>query len=168
MTMKNYISVALVILLCCAACYLSGLRRGRRGVQGGANAKADTVVIYKTKTVAEPQFRTQTFQRWAFFTEEQRDTVRERELVPYAVHDTVYVPIVQRYYEELDGRLRLWISGYQPTLDRFELDERETYITKQKKWGFSVGVGPGIIYSPFAPLHVDAGIGIFGGLTYTF
>lgn len=165
---KDYITASLFILAVCLMCFWSGIRVGRRGAQGGLNTRADTVVVYKTKTVTEPQFRTQTFQRWAFFTEEQRDTVRERELVPYAVHDTVYVPIVQRYYEELDGRLRLWISGYQPTLDRLELDEKETYVTRRKKWGFSVGAGPGIIYSPFTPSHVDAGIGIFGGLTYTF
>lgn len=165
---RDYAVMLLAVLLCCAACYLSGLRRGKRSPQGGVNGKADTVVIYRTHSATAPAFQAQTFQRWAFFTEERTDTVTVREPVPYAVHDTVYVPIVQRYYEELDGRLRLWISGYQPTLDRYELDEIETTVTRRKRWGFSVGAGPGIIYTPFHPCPIDAGIGVFGGITYTF
>lgn len=168
MTTRQFISALTALSLLCAGFYLAGWRKGKSARSDAPNVKKDTTVVWRTKTVTAPPYQSQTLQRWAFFTEEHRDTVRERELVPYAVHDTVYVPIVQRYYEELDGRLRLWISGWQPTLDRFELDERETVITRQKRWGFSVGVGPGVIYSPFTPSRIDAGIGLFGGLTYTF
>lgn len=83
------------------------------------------------------------------------------------VKDTVYLPIAQKYYECLDGRLRLWVSGYQPQLDKWELDEQTKVVNYRKRWSFSVGVGPAIIYSPFHN-NMDAGVGIFGGFTYTF
>lgn len=166
--MRENIKNLVFIAVMAAAFFAGGFAASNKAHKGGNNRPTDTLVVYKTKVVSEPQFKTQELVRWAFFTEERTDTVKERQLVPYAVHDTIYVPIVQRYYEELDGRLRLWISGYRPTLDRFELDERETYITRQKKWGFSVATGPAVILTPFHKCPVDAGWGIMGGISYTF
>lgn len=79
------------------------------------------------------------------------------------LHDTtvVYLPREQKYYEEDEGRLRLWVSGYDPMLDRYELDRIETTVTntvvpKRKHWGLTVSGGYGValadkrvILSPF-------------------
>lgn len=128
----------------------------------------DTLIITKTVTEFLPAPKSIEFTRWAFFTE--TDTLNTVEYIPYAVNDTIFVPISQSYYERLDGRLRLWISGFDTSLDKFELDENYTHITHtiHKKWSWSVGAGPAIIYTPFHSNHIDAGIGLFGGVTYNF
>lgn len=77
------------------------------------------------------------------------DTVtQERNLI---VHDTtaIYITREQKYYEEADGALRLWISGVDPRLDRYEWDQTTTTITetirpKPKRWGLSIYAGGGI------------------------
>lgn len=74
-------------------------------------------------------------------------------LVPYAVHDTttqyVYLPREQKYYEEADGHLRLWVSGYEPRLDRWEADFKETVVAETykpppKRWGIGLAAGYGL------------------------
>lgn len=163
----SYVAVV-ALLIGLFGAFGAGVSLGRR--QASSNlaevCKIDTVYLYKTSSGQLPQYRFENFKSWAFFTETQTDTVRE--LVPYAVHDTVYVPITQRYYEELDGRLRLWVSGYRPTLDKWELDEVTMDVTRttRKRWGVSAGIGPAVIWSPFHGM--DAGVGVFGGVTYTF
>lgn len=49
------------------------------------------------------------------------------------VHDTCYVFVerTHRYYEEEGGKLRIWISGIEPSLDRYELTTEEATITKR-------------------------------------
>lgn len=90
-------------------------------------------------------------------------------------NDTAYipVPIERKVYE--DSTYRAVVTGYRASLDSLWIMRTTNYVTvtntvrePRKKLGFSVGVGPAIIYTPFYDLHLDAGIGIFGGLTYTF
>lgn len=77
------------------------------------------------------------------------DTVtQERNLI---VHDTtaIYITREQKYYEEADGALRLWISGVDPRLDRYEWDQTTTTITetirpKPKRWSLSITAGYGV------------------------
>lgn len=167
---RRLLSLLGVIALVSVLSFCAGHRRGARGV----NMQRDTVVITKTHTEVRPEFKTEALLRWEPVRPALLPFPADSVEVPVTqiIHDTttntVYVPITQRYYERLDGRLRLWVSGYQPTLDRWELDEQTKVIRERKRWGFSVGVGPGVIYTPFHPLHIDAGIGIFGGVTYTF
>lgn len=75
--------------------------------------------------------------------------------------DTVWLPREQKYYEEDEGRLRLWVSGFDPQLDRWELDRVETTITetytpRRKRWGLTFTAGYGVtladgkvVLSPF-------------------
>jgi hypothetical protein len=93
--------------------------------------------------------------------------VTDTVTVPVFIHDTLYIPISTSRFDLLDGRMRLWVSGYKVSLDRWELDERTATITERKRWSVSAGVGPGVVYSPFTR-RVDAGIGLFGGITYNF
>lgn len=90
-------------------------------------------------------------------------------------NDTAFVPVpVERKVYE-DSTYRAVVSGYHPSLDSLWIYKTKAYITvtntvqePRKKFGVSVGVGPAVIYTPFHDLHLDAGIGIFGGITYTF
>lgn len=77
------------------------------------------------------------------------DTVESVKTAEIVRHDTtvVYLPREQKYYEENEGRLRLWVSGYDPRLDRWELDERQTTITQtvvpRRRWGLGITAGYG-------------------------
>lgn len=133
----------------------------------------DTTYITKTLSETLPAAKSETFQSWKLLVipndvETRVDTLHRRDTtrVPVFIHDTLYLPITQKYYERLDGRLRLWVSGYEPQLDKWELDERTAIV--KKRLGFSVGVGTGVIYTPFHKSHIDAGLGVYGGLTYSF
>lgn len=64
----------------------------------------------------------------------------------------VYLPSEQKYYEEEEGSLRIWISGYQPNLDRYEMDRPTTVITEtykppNKRWGLGLYAGVGGIFA---------------------
>lgn len=151
------------------AALLLGFHVGSR--HGGHTVEihdTDTLVVTRTVTEYLPAPKSTEFTRWAFFTE--TDTLHTVEYIPYAVNDTIFFPISQSYYERLDGRLRLWVSGFDTSLDKFELDELETHITHttHRKWSWSVGVGPALIYTPFHSNHIDAGLGVFAGVTYNF
>jgi len=103
--------------------------------------------------------------RYMFIT----DTLTEE--IPVTVElpgktDTVYLPKEQQYFEELDGRLRLWISGYQPHLDRYELDDivttiNQTYKPPNKRWGIGVTAGYGAtVVDKTVKLSPYLGVGI--------
>lgn len=103
----------------------------------GPEAKADTVYRYRTvyrdgpssaKTWSEGSIQVP-----VFCTIRETDTVYLERL--NTIHDTCYVILekTHEYYNLEDGRLRVWISGVQPSLDRYEVDFRETVITKPEK-----------------------------------
>jgi len=96
------------------------------------------------------------------------DTLRETAFID--IHDTtfVYLPREQRYYAEEEGRLRLWVSGYDPKVDRYEIDWIETTITetitpKPKRWGIGISAGYGaamaadktVVFSPFIGIGIQ-------------
>lgn len=69
----------------------------------------------------------------------QRDTVTQ----------FVYLPRETKYYEEEEGKLRLWVSGFQPQLDRYEVDWTtttiiETHKQKSRHWGAGASGGYGV------------------------
>lgn len=71
------------------------------------------------------------------------DTVRAVETAYLRDTATFYLPRERQYYSEADGRLRIWVSGYQPSLDRYELDLAEKIVTQTvvapvKRWKLSL------------------------------
>lgn len=61
----------------------------------------------------------------------------------------VYLPRQQEYYEEQNGRLRIWVSGYEPRLDRYEWDDVTATITETRQlknthWGAGASGGYGV------------------------
>lgn len=103
------------------------------------------------------------------------DTITRTEWVEIAVHDSipqyVYLPKEQKFYSEDEGRLRIWVSGYQPNLDRFEFDKAETTITQtvvhRQRWSFSVSGGLGATYDVFKK-GIAVGPSIVVGGSYSF
>lgn len=150
--------------------FVGGLRLGRRTAT--PLQSRDTVFVTKTVYEENPTPSAITLKRWditvpkIYFSTDTL-TLVDTLSIPAIIHDTLYTPIREYYYEQLDGRLRLWIDGYDVNLNRWELDEQTAIIQERRRWSFSVGVGPSVIYSPFHN-SIDAGLGIFGGITYSF
>lgn len=163
----NHKSTIVLLISILVSFFLGALFGGSR-VKPEVIERIDTLTVTKTITESLPTPEWRHLVRWSFISD--TDTLTREKEVPYYIHDTIYVPISQSYYERLDGRLRLWISGYDTSLDRWELDEQTKYITeyRRKRFGFSVGAGACVIYTPFHETHIDAGLGLFAGFTYNF
>lgn len=165
----RYVVVLLLVLLS----LFGGRQWGERRATARPSRISDTVIVYRTKSENRPVYSSLKLKSWdivvprVIFDTDSVETVR-CDTIPYAVHDTVFVPITEQYYERLDGRLRLWISGYKPSLDRWELDEKETIInnTTRRRLGFSATVGPSVIVTPGG--DIKGGLGLTAGVSWNF
>lgn len=125
--------------------------------------QVDTLVIRDTLRVLQPT--------------EITKYVIKKEVVPVSdtisIHDTLYM-IMDRESRTYSGEdYKAVVTGISPALEYIEvypttkIITKDNYITSRKNWGFSIGTGPGVIYSPFKK-EIDAGVGVWCGLTYTF
>ena len=143
----------LLPLLLIVGSFYAGRYVGRVQAVGTMVAKTDTVVRIVTQYKDFPQPAKTALAgfvpvpRYMFLT----DTITRVERAEIAVHDTtpVYLPREQQYYEEADGRLRLWVSGYDPRLDRWEMDERQATVTqtvtpRRSRWSLGLSAGYGV------------------------
>lgn len=143
----------LLPLLLIIGSFYAGRFVGRVQAVGTMVAKTDTVVRIVTQYKDFPQPSKTALAgfipvpRYIFLA----DTVKVVEPTQPAVQDTtpVYLPREQQYYEEADGRLRVWVSGYDPRLDRWEADFKETVVTEtykppSKRWGIGLAAGYGL------------------------
>lgn len=148
----EWIIVPLVLI---AAAWFSGDYYGRKKVIDSYESKTDTVtkVVTVYKDFPQPQKTASvgfvSVPAYKFLT----DTVSTVEWAEIAVHDTtvVYLPREQKYYAEEDGKLRLWVSGYDPRLDRYELDKEtvtvtNTVVAKPSRFSLGLQVGMGALY----------------------
>ena len=160
--------VLAALLLC--LCWFGGEWHGRETALAKVDGRTDTVtkIVTAWRDFPEPQKTAQigyvSVPAVYFLT----DTINAVEWREIAVHDTtvVYLPREQKYYAEEDGRLRLWVSGYEPRLDRYELDAVETTITQtlveRHRWGLGVTAGYGcalhdkaVVLSPFVGIGIS-------------
>jgi len=165
----EWILAALLLVVC----WFGGDHHGRRVAFAEAESKTDTIVRIVTMWKEAPQPAKTALlgcvpvPAYKFLT----DTIERVKTAEIVIHDTtvVYLPREQKYYEENEGRLRLWVSGYDPRLDRWELDERQTTITQtvvpRRRWSIGVTAGYGLaLAEPKVALAPFVGVGI----TYAF
>lgn len=143
----------LLPLLLIVGSFYAGRYVGRVQTAETMVAKTDTVVRIMTQYKDFPQPAKTALAgfvpvpRYMFIT----DTLTVVQSAQNAAQDTtpVYLPREQQYYEEADGRLRLWVSGYDPRLDRWEMDERQATVThtvtpRRSRWSLGVSAGYGV------------------------
>lgn len=173
----------LIPLLLIVAAFFCGDYYGQRKVENSLESKTDTITkivpIYKDfpDPVASASVGFIPIPAYAFIT----DTVTQERIA--VIHDPtpVYLPREQKYYEEDEGRLRLWVSGYDTRLDRYELDHVENVVTNTvivppKKFSLGISGGFGamfpkktVSYFPYAELNASYAItdrwkiGVSGG-----
>ena len=169
--MKRWIYIALPVLVLLSL--LIGRQWGEKRAVARLDGKTDTVIVYRTKSENRPVYASQRVKSWDIVVPKlifSTDSIVEvrNDTIPYIIHDSVYVPITEKYYERLDGRLRLWVSGYNPSLDRWELDEKETVISgrARQRFGLSVTVGPSVLVTPKG--DVKGGLGATAGVSWNF
>lgn len=149
MRVKDYIAIGCIALSLLVCSFILGRATAPKSIVEGEKT-VDTVTKYVPMWKDFPQ-PTKTVQMGSIAVPKYlflADSVDR--LVPYAVHDTttqyVYLPREQKYYEEADGHLRLWVSGYEPRLDRWEADFKETVVSEiykppSKRWGLGLSGG---------------------------
>lgn len=168
---KKY-SWLLIPLLLVLVSFYGGMKYGEKRAMSHIEVVADTVTrvvtVYKDfpQPIETAKIGHIAVPMYKFLT----DTVNTVETA--YLHDTtvVYLPREQKYYEEEDGALRLWVSGYEPRLDRYELDKKEMVITNTvtvtpSRLGISIYGGYGAAYYDKRVILAPS-IGI--GITYTF
>ena len=162
--------IPLVLLL--GASFVGGTYYGERRALASIETATDTVVkvvtVYKDfpkpKETALAGFVA--VPKYLFVT----DTITAEKAV--FLHDTtvIYLPREQQYYEEEEGTLRIWVSGYDPRLDRYELDTKtititNTVVEKPSRWGLSINGGYGAaLVGNTVKLAPYIGVGV----SYTF
>lgn len=157
-------SALLAILLLVAVgglLFYIGYTKGRNGAISAMKPKVDTLYQRETLRLFYPHYIEKKVVEEVKV--EVRDTIRER--------DTLFMSLPKEQKTYKSAEYMAIVSGIFPSLDYIETYSLTTTITKtitepRKKIGFSVGVGPSVIWSPWK--GVDGGVGVFGGLTYTF
>lgn len=168
---RREIIIAVCALGVIVSAWLLGSRHGQR-VALEQETRTDTVtrIVTVYKDFPQPQKSAITGQIAVPAYKFIADTIKRVETREITLHDTtiVFLPREQKYYEEADGRLRLWVSGYDPMLDRWELDERETTVTRTvlpRRWSIGITAGYGaaihdktVMLSPFVGVGVNYAI----------
>lgn len=170
-TIRKYEWILIPLVLVVAA-FFGGDYYGQRKVEKSLVSERDTVIRTVTvyKDFPDPKESALAgfvpVPTYKFIT----DTVTREKLA--VLHDTtvVYLPREQAYYEEEEGRLRMWVSGYEPRLDRYELDAQTITITntvteKASRWGLSISGGYGAVLVD-RTVRLSPYIGL--GISYTF
>ena len=169
---KKYEWIIPIVLI--VAAFFGGDYYGHRKVEKSLVSETDTitkiVTVYKDfpQPIETAQIGFIPVPMYKFIT----DTVNTVETA--YLHDTtvVYLPREEKYYEEEEGRLRMWVSGYDPRLDRYEFDAiiktiTNTIYVTPSRWSFSVSAGLGVTYG-LVNKTIDAGPTIVLGGSYRF
>lgn len=159
----NIIRDVMVLVVSVMGAYIIGAAHGAARVSRPEPIiQRDTVVKYDTLVKVRPEVR---YVR-----------VVDTMLVPVTdtiqLRDTTYILVQREERVYVDSLYRATVSGYRPSLDSIVVYPRTEYITTIQKlpaprWSFGIGVGAAAIWSPFYN-GLDAGVGLYGGITYNF
>lgn len=135
MDTKTFISILAVSFGVISICAASAYRISAKGEDGGASP-VDTVYKYRTVYKSRPEPASISTSGnisvpvLVFMNDGDTTVIQRTE----TIHDTTYVVLDRtvKYFEEEDGHLRIWISGYQPELECYELDCVEKIVPPGK------------------------------------
>ena len=168
-TLRKFEWIIPVVLIIGA--FFGGSYCGQKKVLASIDERCDTItkVVSFYKDFPEPAKTAQIglikVPSYQFITE--TEIVVEKDYLHDTIPQYIYLPREQKYYEEADGKLRLWISGYDPILDRYEFDQPTTTITttvkeKASRWGVSINGGYGaalngksVVMSPYIGIGIS-------------
>ena len=119
-TILNYLGVLLVGIIIGIVCSIV--------VRSKLTEPIRTVITHDTVRIKEPQPTIVTpVAVTRFTTVPTLLTISDTVKVPYYVHDTLMIPIEQRYYQSEE--YQAWISGFEPKLDSINIFQKTTTTT---------------------------------------
>lgn len=169
------LAIIFVVILCSVIGYKIGYYRGRKHPISAVNNKTDTLIVYRTYSGENALKSKVDFKKWdivvptVLYCHDTTET--EKPVIVYKDGEPlVKVPLSEHFFQSDDKRLRVWTTGYNVTLDRWEYDAPTTTITKTKeapRFSFGVSAGLGVQYGVFSR-KVDFGPSVLVGVSYRF
>lgn len=157
--LRSLIAVAVVA----AIAFAIGHKRGFNAAIADVGAKVDTLLVADTVRLEKPV----PVHIW------HKDTLMVPVLDTIRVSDTVYIAMEREYKVYEDSLYRAVVSGYRPSLDEIDIYRRDKIVTvtttvvkEQPKWGFGVGIGPGLMLDTRGELR--AGVAAVVGIEWRF
>lgn len=161
--MSSGLRSLIVVAVVAAIAFATGHKRGFNAAIADAETKVDTLLVTDTVRLEKPvPVRT-----W------HKDTLMVPVLDTIRVSDTIYITMEREYKVYEDSLYRAVVSGYRPSLDEIDIYRREKIVTvtttvvkEQPKWGFGVGIGPGLMLDTRGELR--AGVAAVVGIEWRF
>lgn len=114
--MKETIKYTIGIIITLTVGWVVGYLSPRTGKANDGHSDTTTVITYDTIRVYQPiAEKTYVIGSYKFATVPTLLSITDTVKTPYYVHDTLVIPIEQRYYSS--PQYKAWISGYNPRLD---------------------------------------------------
>lgn len=148
-----------------AVTFVLGEKRGMDRIAPSLAPKTETDTLYIRDTIHVPKPVPKHIYHKDTVLIPSGDTIR--------VSDTVYLAVEKEYKVYEDSLFRAVVSGYRPSLDEIDIYRREKIVTvtttvvkEQPKWGFGVGLGPGLMLDTRGELR--AGVAAVVGIEWRF
>lgn len=144
------ISIAIIALL--------GVTARRCSPVKGPIIVTDSVTVYDTIPVLIPTPVDSTVIKYVTITlPTVTETPKDSTTIVTPDSVQVQIPITQKEYK--DSNYHAWVSGYMPSLDSLHIYQQTKTITsiqreKQKRWGFGINAGVGIVPGGIEPCIV--------------
>ncbi len=159
--MKDSLLFSLVLILLLCGSFFIGYHKGRGN---GPDSAADTVrvVEYRRDTI--------TLEKPLYVEKRIADTIYVAVADTVRLRDTLYAALPREEKVYRDSLYMAVVSGYLPSLDRIDIFRTEKVVTvtvrEKRRWGFGVGIGPGLLVSPDGKAHF--GVGVTAGVRVDF
>lgn len=131
--MRKYV-IPIIIAALLAISFFVGSLWGKRRAQSGFSTQCDTLYIETTKSGSTASILSSSFLEWERVSIPQfvgfTDTLKVPQVIVEKDTVRVYVPMSQTLFALNDGKVRVWASGYNVSIDRWEVDEVTREITK--------------------------------------
>lgn len=162
-----------VIIFCIALLvggFLLGLYWGESGHYGGVKTETDTLIVTKVISGSNAPILNEGIKEWRKYTLPVVKFYTDTVSVVHTDSVTVYVPR-NRYYFENES-MKLWMSGFDVTLDKWESVQTTNVVRTFKP--HRVGISADVLITEKPHLIVSAGYGyttrwglsIYGGFGY--
>lgn len=148
-----------------AVTFCLGEKRGMDRIAPPPAPKTETDTLYIRDTIRVPKPVPKHIYHKDTVLIPSGDTIR--------VPDTAYLAVEREYKVYEDSLYRAVVSGYRPSLDEIDIYRRDKIVTvtttvvkEHPKWGFGVGIGPGLMLDTRGELR--AGVAAVVGIEWRF
>lgn len=129
--MKETLKYTIGIIITLAVGWFVGYLSPRTGKTNDGRSDTTTVITYDTVRIYQPiAEKSSVIGSYKFATVPTLLSITDTVKTPYYVHDTLIIPIEQRYYA--GESYKAWVSGYNPKLDSLQIYQQTKIVTIDK------------------------------------